>query len=63
MFGAAVPVVLQDLLFDPQTSGGLLISVPADQADAILQDMQAEISVAACIGKVSNKGKGNINVN
>jgi selenide,water dikinase len=30
--GASVPQYLQDVLFDPQTSGGLLIALPAPQA-------------------------------
>ncbi len=62
-FCPTVPVALQALLFDPQTSGGLLISLPADQVDAALQDIRAAgSSVAACIGKVNRKGKGRIDV-
>lgn len=58
-----VPVALQDLLFDPQTSGGLLFSLPGDQAEVVLLDLQATGACsAACIGKVSQHGKGDIYV-
>jgi selenide,water dikinase len=41
------------LAFDPQTSGGLLMSVSADQAEAALQALQAGgISTAAIIGEI-----------
>lgn len=47
-----------DLLYDPQTSGGLLISVAPEYLDAILKDfeekeMDTKVSV---IGKVTEKG-------
>jgi selenide, water dikinase len=48
-----VPTHLQDLLYDPQTSGGLLIAVAADKADSLLEKMQtAGIAEAAIIGEV-----------
>lgn len=43
----------EEMLFDPQTSGGLLLSLPADQADALVRDMKAAgIDYAAVIGEV-----------
>ena len=43
----------QDILFDPQTSGGLLISVKQDQADALVEDLcNAGMDQAAHIGEV-----------
>ena len=43
----------QDLLFDPQTSGGLLISVKADQAGDLVNELQAVgMAAAAFIGEV-----------
>jgi selenide,water dikinase len=51
--GETVPRALQDVLFDPQTSGGLLISVDENQADvlvAALKDMG--VGDAAQIGKI-----------
>jgi len=57
--GVSVP--LQAVLFDPQTSGGLLISVPAGSADGLLAAMRAEGVVdAAIIGEVRPEPKGRI---
>jgi selenide,water dikinase len=43
----------RDLLTDPQTSGGLLIAVAADQADALLELARAEgFDRAAVVGRV-----------
>lgn len=50
------PEVL-DLLFDPQTSGGLLVSLPGDRAQSFLDELQH--SEAAIIGTVS-EGRGRI---
>jgi selenide, water dikinase len=44
---------LQDILFDPQTSGGLLICVPEDQASGLVTALQdAGVGAAAQIGEV-----------
>ena len=52
-FAGSVEAVMQDLLFDPQTSGGLLISVDRDRADALMVDMQRKnVLDAALIGHV-----------
>jgi selenide,water dikinase len=40
------------LLSDPQTSGGLLASVPALRADACLEALQAQQIDAASIGEI-----------
>jgi len=43
----------EELLFDPQTSGGLLLSVPASQADELIVSLNAKkTAVAARIGDV-----------
>ena len=43
----------EQLLFDPQTSGGLLLSVPAGEADELSSALQAAgVAVAANIGQV-----------
>ena len=48
-----VPRGRQDFLFDPQTSGGLLISVKGDQADTLVEALQgAGMAEAATIGEV-----------
>lgn len=42
------------VLFDPQTSGGLLAGVPADCVDACLADLIANgVDSAVCIGEVT----------
>lgn len=46
-----------NVLFDPQTSGGLLAAVASGQADAVLQEMRAAGIPAALIGAaVAGKG-------
>lgn len=44
------PLALQDLLFDPQTSGGLMMAVDPQDADALLEELKASGDVpAACL--------------
>ena len=48
--------VVIDMLFDPQTSGGLLISVPEDKASDLLIDLYANgVEEAAVIGEVTGE--------
>jgi len=52
-FAKTVKRSLQDIIVDPQTSGGLLISVGRDQANALVKALQdAGISNIAEIGEV-----------
>ena len=52
-FSAGVPQFMSDILFDPQTSGGLLIALPALDADALINMLhEEEIEEAAIIGEV-----------
>ncbi len=63
VFDSVVPENIRDLLYDPQTSGGLLISMPENQVEELLQAMRsAGIVAASLIGRVSNKGRGQIHV-
>jgi len=60
-FGESVPQFMSDILFDPQTSGGLLISVPGSEAESLLERMRREgIEEAAIIGEVMAEPKGRI---
>jgi selenide,water dikinase len=54
-FAQAVQQALQDVLFDPQTSGGLLICVAQDQAEALVAGLfEAGIEEAAVIGEIGD---------
>ena len=54
----AVSRAMQDILYDPQTSGGLLIAVDAGDAEALLRELQDTVPGAAAIGHVTeNEGK------
>jgi selenide,water dikinase len=56
-----VPDYLQDLIFDPQTSGGLLISIePASSLRLVKALKKAGYKKAAIIGEVTEKPKGKI---
>jgi len=57
-FTDAVPGVWQDLLLDPQTSGGLLIALPEQGARAFLREFGGVD--AAKIGRVETEGVGKI---
>ena len=53
--------VIVDLLADAQTSGGLLISLPEDEADRFVEDLKARgVSDAAVIGSVSDSDQWKI---
>ena len=46
---------MEDILYDPQTSGGLLFALPADQAEACLAHLKQTIPSAAIIGYVTER--------
>lgn len=46
---------MQDILYDPQTSGGLLMAVPGEEAQACVKELQTAIPDAAIIGYVTEK--------
>ena len=57
-----VALEMTQVLFDPQTSGGLLIALPAAQAKALVQTLHARgVNAAAIIGEVE-EGTGEITV-
>ncbi len=43
---------VQDLLYDPQTSGGLAIAVDPQDAPALLAELRQKVPAAQCIGHV-----------
>ena len=46
-------LAVQDLLFDPQTSGGLLMAVAPSDADALLSELRGAVPSAQRIGTVA----------
>lgn len=56
-FDASVPPEYQDLLFDPQTSGGLLIAISPESADTAVAALDRHGVSARRIGKVIQKTK------
>ena len=60
-FASSVDRLLQDILFDPQTSGGLLICVDKESADDLVKSLKKkEINDAAVIGEVLSEPTGRI---
>lgn len=62
-FEDSVELYLQDILFDPQTSGGLLICVDKTDAPKLLSDLaEKEKLEAALVGEVTVESAGTISV-
>jgi len=59
-FSGRVAEADQDLLFDPQTSGGLLIAVEQKKSEQLMAQLEAEGVPAALIGKVTESTPGKI---
>ena len=59
---STVEEALLELLFDPQTSGGLLLSVAGDKTKALLAAMAAHSVPASVIGKVTEASAGHVDV-
>jgi len=58
-----IPLEMQDILFDPQTSGGLLISVPEAQLDLLLKELQqTNRTPFAVVGRVKKKSTYSLKV-
>lgn len=47
-----IPLEIQDLLYDPQTSGGLLISVSSEDADKLYEEMKNAVPNLQRVGTV-----------
>jgi selenide,water dikinase len=59
--GKKVPKYLQNILFDPQTSGGLLIAVSKAKASRLLKRLHSEgVAEAVVIGEVVAEPRGRI---
>jgi selenide,water dikinase len=60
-FDDAIRAFERDLLYDPQTSGGLLMAAPADQADALRDALRAAGEAAVIVGEVT-EGSGSLDI-
>ena len=49
-----VPFAMEEVLFDPQTSGGLLVALPKEQATALVEDLRRGGAPAAVVGEVTD---------
>ena len=47
-----VPFPLEEILFDPQTSGGLLFAVPQEEGKAFLQELKEAGLPAQIVGRL-----------
>ncbi len=62
-FAGEIPAFMQDILFDPQTSGGLLICSPPDKAERLLMRLRKEgVTDATIVGEVTNGPVGVVTV-
>jgi selenide,water dikinase len=50
-----IPFAMEEVLFDPQISGGLLLAVDPADAETMLQEMQAAGLPAAIVGEIREK--------
>ncbi len=58
-----LPAYTQDILYDPQTSGGLLISLGAGKAELLLNRLkQAGVEDAAIVGEVVGEPSGTVTI-
>lgn len=57
---AGISLAMQDILYDPQTSGGLLFAVPCEWAEECLAELRKNIPQAAKIGYVTQKEEADI---
>jgi cysteine desulfurase len=63
-FVSGISEVARLILADAQTSGGLMISVPEERVDELLNKLRARgVNEANMIGRIVKKGQGRITVN
>ncbi|MDW7972113.1 MAG: AIR synthase-related protein [Thermodesulfovibrio sp.] len=53
------PIIL-DIISDPQTSGGLLISVSSDKLDSLVSKLKLKNIQPAIIGEIIEKSSGKV---
>ena len=50
-----VPFAMQEILFDPQTSGGLLLAVAPEEAENLRDELQKASLPAQIVGEITEK--------
>ena len=58
--GPDVPFGIEEILFDPQTSGGLLVSVPGDVGEQVLEELEKLGLPCGIVGEVIERGEREI---
>ena len=53
---------MEEILFDQQTSGGLLVAIPENEAEKVLKEIEALGLDCGMIGKVTEKKEKKIYV-
>ena len=59
---ANIPFAMEEVLFDPQTSGGLLIAVKADETERLCGELQKAGAPAKIVGEIIPKAEKEIYV-
>lgn len=62
LFSQDISPAMQEVLYDPQTSGGLLFAVKPEEAQRFVSELRAEGSPAAVVGRFVAKREKNIYV-
>lgn len=57
-----VSFAMEEVLFDPQTSGGLLFAVHPDDVENLQKELQAEGLPAKIVGRITEKEEAEIQV-
>jgi len=61
--GSGVPPLLADIFYDPQTSGGLLISLPSDEAEELVATLKKEKGIGSWIvGEIVKEPVGKMQI-
>ena len=56
--GGSIELAIQDMLYDPQTAGGLLMAVNKKDADNVFQELNECVPSAQKIGYITEKTEG-----
>lgn len=60
---SGIPGLLIDILYDPQTSGGLLISLPPDRAESLMEALKKEAGIDSHrVGEVVREPRGKMKI-